>query len=104
MADWHLKELRASLEKRGWQLAVELPGDDHAISGSWEMKRAGDTRNLVVELEGLNENHVLPMSESYACRARDTPHKLYFSRRGEGGSKARDRWYSDLAAFVDAVS
>jgi hypothetical protein len=36
MADSHLMELRASLEKRGWQVAAELPGDDRAISGSWE--------------------------------------------------------------------
>jgi len=35
-ADWHLKELRASLEKRGWRVAAELPGDDRTISGSWD--------------------------------------------------------------------
>src|SRR5215510_3180309 len=104
MADWHLKELRALLEKSGWRLAADLPGDDRAISGSWEMKRAGDTRRLIVDFEGLDERHVLPMSESYGCRVRGTSHTLYFSRRGERGSKARKRWHSDLAAFVAAVS
>ena len=104
MADWHLRELRASLEKRGWRVAAELPGDDRAISGSWEMKRAGDTRDLMIDFEGLDEKRVLPMPESYACRARGTSHTLYFSRRGEGGSKARKRWNSELAAFVAAVS
>jgi hypothetical protein len=104
MADWHLKELRASLEKRGWRVAVELPGDNRAISGSWEMKRAGDARRLIVDFEGLDDLRVLPMSESYACRARGTSHALYFSRRGERGSKARARWNSELAAFVGAVS
>jgi len=104
MADWHLRELRTSLEKRGWRVAAELPGDDRAISGSWNLKRAGDTRDLMVDFEGLDEKRVLPMSESYACRARGTSHTLYFSRRGEGGSKARKRWNSELAAFVAAVS
>jgi hypothetical protein len=104
MADWHLKELRASLEKRGWRVAAELPGDDRAISGNWDMKRAGDTRDLIVDFGGVDEKRVLPMSESYACRARGTSHTLYFSRRGEGGSKARERWNSELAAFVAAVS
>ena len=104
MADWHLNELRASMEKRGWRVAMELPGDNHAISGSWEMKRAGDARHLIIDFEGLDESRVLPMSESYACRARGTSHTLYFSRRGEPRSKARARWNSELAALVGAVS
>ena len=104
MADWHLKELRASLEMRGWRVAAELPGDDRKISGSWHMKRAGDTRDLILDFEGLDGQGVLPMFESYACRARGTSHTLYFSRRGVGGSKARERWNYGLAAFVEAVS
>jgi hypothetical protein len=104
MANWHLKELRASLEKRGWRVAAELPGDNRAISGSWDMKRAGDTCHLIIDFEGLDERRVLPMSNSYACRARGTSHTLYFSRRGEDGSKARERWNSELAAFVRGVS
>src|SRR5215510_1033471 len=104
IADWHLKELHASLQQRGWRVVVELPGDNHAISGSWEMKRAGDARRLIVDFEGLDEDRVLPMSESYACSARGTSHILYFSRRGERGSKARARWNSELATFVGAVS
>jgi hypothetical protein len=104
MADWHLKELRDSLEMRGWRVAAELPGDGRAISGSWHMTRAGDIGDLILDFEGLDEQGVLPMSESYACRARGTSHSLYFSRRGEGRSKARERWNSGLAAFVGAVS
>jgi len=96
MADWHLKELRDSLEMRGWRVAAELPGDGRAISGSWHMTRAGDTGDLILDFEGLDEQGVLPMSESYACRARGTSHSLYFSRRGEGRSKARERWNSGL--------
>lgn len=104
MADWHLKELRASLEKRGYQIKDELPGDGYAISCSWDMSRAGDDNNLVIDFEGLHEKHVLPIAESYSCRARGTSHSLYFSRRGENGSEARKRWKADLAAFVDAIS
>jgi len=59
MANWHLKELRASLEKRGWRVAAELPGDNRAISGSWDMKRAGDTCHLIIDFEGLDERSSL---------------------------------------------
>jgi hypothetical protein len=104
MADWHLKELRAALEKRGWRIEAELPGDNYAISGSWRMKRAGDTRHLIVDFEGMDDLRVLPLSESYACDARGTSHSLYFLRRGVRGSKTRERWKSELAAFVAAVS
>jgi hypothetical protein len=105
MADWHLIELRAALEKRGWRVAAELPGDDRRISASWDMKRVGDPRNLRIDFEGLDGNgSVLPLSESYACGARGTPHSLYFGRRGERDSKVRERWNSELTAFVEAVS
>jgi len=104
MADWHLKELRAALEKHGWQVVAELPGDDRTISASWDMKRAGDTQRLIIDFDGIDERRVLLLSESYACRTRGGSQSLYFGRRGERGSKARDRWNSELAAFIEAVS
>src|SRR5215831_6643233 len=87
MADWHLRELRASLEKRGWRVAAKLPGDDRAFCGSWNLKRAGNTRDLMIDFEGLDEKRVLPMSESYACRARGTSHTLYFRGAVKVGPK-----------------
>jgi|SRR5262245_2053204 len=104
MAEWHLRELRAALEKRGWRVAAELPGDDRRISASWDMKRAGDTHHLIIDFDGFDDMRVLPLFESYACSARGTPHSLYFGRRGVRGSKARERWNFELAAFVEAVS
>src|SRR5262245_34175153 len=104
MADWHLKELRAALERRGWRIAAELPGDDRYTSASWDMKRAGDQRRLMTDFDGTDADRTLPLSESFACRARGTSHSLYFGRRGARRSKARERWSSELAAFIEAVS
>ena len=44
MAQWHLDEIRAALEKRGWRLTAELPGNDYNISATWQFERHGDGR------------------------------------------------------------
>jgi hypothetical protein len=103
MAAWHLDELRTALEKRGWRITAELPGDDYKISGTWELRRGGDTRTLLLDFEGLDDIRTLPLAESYACQLRGTSQSIYFSRRGEGGSSARERWQSELASFVKGV-
>ena len=104
MATWHLDELRAALEKRGWRIS-ELPGDDRRISGSWEMRRSGEGRVLIVDFDGLDgSGNLLPMAESYACRVRGAEYSLYFSRRGEPKSEARERWQTELKSFVQALN
>src|SRR5687767_12971734 len=103
MASWHLDELKAALEKRGWRIA-ELPGDeDRKISGIWELSRSGDTRTLALDFDGLDDLQTLPMDKSYACQVRGTQISLYFSRRGETGSDARERWKAELASFAKAL-
>jgi len=104
MAQWHLDELRAALEKRGWRVAAELPGDDYKISATWELKHGNDARTLLVDLDGLDEKKVLPPTESYSCTLRGTQHSLYFRRRGTTEPTARERWRKDLSAFVEAIS
>jgi hypothetical protein len=106
MARWHLDELRRSLERRGWRVVAELPGDDTRISGSWKLERARDSAaGVIIDFEGLGGDglHCLPMDESYACRARGTQHTLYFGRRGTPSSPARARWRQELALFTKAV-
>ena len=103
MAAWHLDELRAALEKRGWRVTAELPGDDYKISGTWELRRSGDERSLLLDFEGLDDMRTLPLTESYACQVRGTKQSIYFGRRGENGSSVRERWKSELAAFVRSV-
>ena len=104
MAQWHLDELRKALERKGWRVTAELPGDDYKVSGTWELKRSADPRTLLLDLDGLDDMKVLPPAESYSCTVRGTPHSLYFRRRGTGDPVARDRWQTELANFVEAVS
>ena len=104
MARWHLDELRNALERNGWRVVAELAGDDYKVSATWELRRSGDPRSVLIDFNGLDDLNVLPLDESYACRARDSDHSLYFSRRGETGSAARVRWRDDLKSFVENLN
>jgi hypothetical protein len=97
MAQWHLKDLRGALERHGWRFAQELPGDDYRISATWTWVRSGrPPTELLIDFDGLDDMHTLPIHESYACQARGTSHSLYFRRR-------REKWTEELQAFVAAV-
>jgi hypothetical protein len=101
MALWHLQELQSALEQRGWRLSQELPGDDHKISATWLLTRSGAPPNeLHLDFEGLDEKRVLPLAEAYACQVRGASQSLYFRRRGDNDPPARERWESELDAFV----
>ena len=104
MADWHLTELRAALERCGWHFESELPGDDYRVSATWSFARSGKpAQALLIDFDGLDDIRTLPLNESYGCRARGTAHALYFRRRGTNDPPARDRWQSELDDFVTAV-
>ena len=103
MAQWHLEELRVALERRGWRLKSEVPGDDVRISGSWILTRSGSPSEIAIDFDGLDESKCLPISESYACTVRGTRHSLYFRRRGEGSASQRERWKGELAEFVAGI-
>jgi hypothetical protein len=105
MAQWHLDELRRRLERFGWRIVAELPGDDVRISGSWRLERARDPSILIIDFEGLDGSGLrcLPMNESYGCRIRHTRHGLYFGRRGTRSSFVRTRWLGELTAFIRAT-
>jgi len=104
MAEWHLTDLRSALERRGWRFCGELPGDGRAISATWTFERSGRGPNeLRVDFEGLDESRVLPLNESYACRACGTGQSLYFRRRGDNDPPARERWVSELSSFVNDI-
>ena len=103
MARWHLDELRAALERRGWNIVV-VEGDDYRISGTWQLRRSNDLRIVLVDFEGLDDLKTLPLEQSYACRVRGTANSLYFGRRGRSGSSSRERWRTELGLFVDTVN
>ena len=36
MARWHLDELRSALERKGWRVVAQLPGDDYRVAATWD--------------------------------------------------------------------
>jgi hypothetical protein len=103
MAQWHLDELRSALERKGWRI-TELPGDDYRVSATWALERPAQAGSVFIDFDGLDDLAVLPLAKSYGCEMRDTPHGLYFARRGEKNSPARERWDERLDEFVRLVS
>src|SRR5262245_34472637 len=103
MAQWHLDELEAALAKQGWRLAATLPGDEYKISASWKLQRAGDPSLLIIDFDDLAGMKTLPIDQAYAATIRGTTPSLHFGRRGFFGSRARNKWQADLAAFVRAA-
>jgi hypothetical protein len=95
---WHLEELRNDLEQRGWRVS-EHPGDDHSISGSWELERSTNRPRLWIDFEGLDDLNCLPMPQSYGCSVRsDRLICLYFRKQ-----RSRAIWDRELTGFVAAL-
>ena len=104
MAQWHLDELRAALERRGWRVTIDLPGNDYDISATWRLVRSGQQPiEVFLEFDGLDDLNTLPVTESYACSVRGTRQSLYFRRRGDNDPPARERWMIELAEFAASV-
>jgi hypothetical protein len=105
MAEWHLKELRAALERRGWRFLTEHAGDAYRISATWEFVRDG--KSILIDFDGLtisDDMDTLPIEQSYGCCLRGKPLvSLYFSKRGEKGSSARSAWVAAVKDFSDLI-
>jgi hypothetical protein len=97
MAEWHLCDLRAALEKGGWTI-VEHPGDDYRVAGTWELRRHGDDRAVHIDFSGLDDMQTLSIHDSYGCAMRDNLSTLYFRR-----ARSRSLWETELAAFVASL-
>ena len=104
MADWHLSELRGSIEKVGWRFVAEHPSENIYFSGSWEFHRDASEPNLFIDFNGIDDLVPLPMNESYGCHVRgDQANGLYFSRKGTDGSERRETWRRELKEFVGKI-
>ncbi len=97
MAEWHLDELRQSLDRNHWRLEAELVGDDYMNSGVWRITRPDGSNPVHIEFEGLDDLEVLPIAKAYACRVKEAPElSLYFRRPGND-------WKTNLDAFVKSL-
>lgn len=103
MAQWHLDDLRSALERNGWRIA-EAPGDGYRISATWVLDRSAQTASVLIDFDGLDEQEVLPLAKSYGCTIRGSTQSLYFTRRGEKNSEARERWEMRRDEFVRLTS
>src|SRR5262245_33525375 len=98
VAEWHLRELRDTLSRRGWRVLTEHPGDDYRVSGSWEIQRSTRAPPLIIDFDGLDDMACLPMQECYGCEVRGhQTSSVYF-----GKARGR-RWLADLEAFVQSL-
>jgi hypothetical protein len=98
VAEWHLKDLRNALERRGWRIVNELPSRHLYISGTWEIERDG--RRLSIDFGGFDDLSTLPMEKSYGCGVEGQIDGLYFSRKGTKGSERARTWKSELEKFI----
>lgn len=104
MAEWHLEEIRNALEARGWRIVAEHPGDNYHVSATWEVERSTKKPSVFIDFEGLDDLVTLPVEQSYGCciRGHDSL-SLYFGRKGEGGSRRRQNWQSELQQFISEL-
>ena len=97
MSDLHLIQLRNSLELRKWNIEQELDGNGYDVSGYWVIARPDGNERFTLAFEGMDDNIVLPIDRSYACKMVENPGiNLYFS-------KIHGRWKEDLEQFLDSI-
>ena len=105
MPESHLRSLRNALERRGWKIVAERPGNDYDISATWEIRRSTKGPVQHIDFEGLDDLQVLPLNRAYACGVRGNEKVgLYFRRPGTRGSPRRTRWTQDLERFINRLS
>ena len=101
MAEWHLREIRNALEAKGWRIVAEHPGDERRVFATWEIERSTKKPSVFIDFEGLDDLITLPLEQSYGCNIRGHGSSgLYFSRKGEDGSRRRENWRNDLQQFL----
>ena len=99
MGRWHQEELRHALERKGWNIVAVHSGDDHHISGSWEIRRSTHRPTLFIDFDGLDDLKCLPMAQSYGCGVRGFPAvSLYFRKQ-----RSRHLWLADLQTFIAGI-
>ena len=101
MAQWHLDELRNSLERRGWRVIAEQAGDEYRISATWVIQRSIQAEPLLIDFEGFDDMICLPLERSYGCHVRGhSSEGIYFSKRGHKSSSHRENWNKELSSFM----
>jgi hypothetical protein len=93
----HLHELRASLERNGWQVVAVCPGNDYDISATWEIQRSASESRLMIDFEGLDDMACLPIEASYGCHIRGFEKASLYFRRIQ---RSRQLWEDELANFI----
>jgi hypothetical protein len=108
MAQWHLDELRAALQQRGWGIE-QREGEGYRGAARWVLRRAGvrygkaETRELVLEFGVHDARGVLPLDQAWSCAVPALGLDLYFTQPGLPHSESRLRWQARLGDFARAL-
>lgn len=106
MADWHLKDIAAAFERKGWRFAAELAGNKPYISAIWRFERPYDGAALGIAFPyDLQSGDPLPIEQAYCCKlVGERRVGLYFYSHKHTPSR-RAQWRSELETFVtDAIA
>lgn len=101
MSQSHLRALYEALTRRGWKVVERRRGEaDVRGAATWEISRRSSGPVLRIDFAGfggLGED--IQLEASGDCQVRGLPIHLYFFRV----RRSRERWLTDLAAFVAAL-
>ncbi len=106
MADWHLKDIAAAFERKGWCFVAELPQHERAVSAIWRFERVYDGAALEIAFPyDAQSRDPLPIEQAYCCKlVGECRVGLYFYSHKHTPSR-RAQWRSELEAFVaDAIA
>lgn len=101
MADWHLKDIAAAFERKGWRFVAELPQHECSVSAIWRFERAYDGAALEIAFPyDAQSRDPLPIEQAYCCKlVGECRVGLYFYSHKHTPSR-RAQWRSELEAFI----
>jgi hypothetical protein len=101
MAKWHLEQLQLALERKGWRIVAEYPGDEDHIAATWEIERSNNEKPILIDFVCLGATNTMQVEQSDYCSVRRSESlSLHFQKQGYRGSERRQAWQSDLCQFI----
>jgi hypothetical protein len=103
MAEWHLKDIAAAFERKGWRCVAERSDDNFWIAAVWQMERVYDGAVMEIAFRGYDwetrTTHTI--EQAYCCDLVGNHQRIqvYFYGHKHTPSR-RAQWRRELEAFV----